>query len=77
MNALNVSSKSVTLTRPLPPLVVDLGRGHFAWIQDGHGFTLATEVGEWHPIVDAHGIGGTVLNAAQIAVLVAEFGRPL
>lgn len=74
---LNVSGKSVTVTRPCPPLVVDLGRGRFAWIEHGHGFTLDTNAGgTWQPIVDAHGIGGSVLQAPAVAELVLEHGRP-
>lgn len=76
MNSLNVSSKPVTVTRALPPLVVDVGNGAFAWIEKGHGFLLHTAVGQWHPLTDAPGIGGTVLKADQVAALVLSFGSP-
>lgn len=77
MNALNVSTRSVTLTRPLPPLVADMGQGYFLWVEKGHGFTLSTATGHWHPLADGEGIGGTVLKDDQVVALVAEFGRPL
>jgi hypothetical protein len=77
MNALNVPSRSVELQRPLPPLVADMGGGYFLWVEGGHGFTLCTAVGQWHPLTDGEGIGGTLLKPEQLAALVLEFGRPL
>lgn len=77
MNALNVTSRPITVTRVLPPLVADMGQGYFLWVEGGRGFTLCTAVGHWHPLADGEGIGGTVLKAEQVAALVAEFGRPL
>ncbi|MDP2270894.1 MAG: hypothetical protein Q8K32_09200 [Archangium sp.] len=77
MNAfLNVASKAVTLTTPRPPLVVALKGGSYAWIHQGHGFLLHRMTRVWAPLVDAEGIGGTVLDASEVAALVAEFGRP-
>lgn len=65
-----------TVTRALPPLVVALKGGSYAWIQHGHGFLLHACSGAWVPLVDAEGIGGHVLKAAQVAALVATYGRP-
>lgn len=71
MNAL-----TETLQQPLP-LVVDLGAGHFAWVEKGRGFTIDTRAsGTWLPLEEAWGIGGTVLQAAAVAELVLNHGRP-
>ncbi len=75
MNALNVSGKAVVLTSR-PPLVVALKGGSYAWIHMGHGFLLHRMTRVWAPLVDAEGIGGTVLDSSEVAALVAEFGRP-
>lgn len=76
MNALNASA-SLQVTRVLPPLVVDLGRGYYAWVERGHGFTLSTASGQWQLMVDAEGLGGTVLTASQVLALVTAYGRPV
>ena len=71
MNALNHN-----ITRTHPPLVVDIGRGYYAWVENGLGFTLSVASGRWQPLVDGSGIGGHVLKAPQVAALVAAYGRP-
>lgn len=76
MNALNRSA-TLHVTTVRPPLVVDLGRGYFAWIEKGHGFTLSAASGQWQPMVDAEGLGGHVLTASQVVALVAAYGRPV
>ncbi|MDP2271233.1 MAG: hypothetical protein Q8K32_10915 [Archangium sp.] len=76
MNALNVASKAVTLATPRPPLVVALKGGSYAWIHQGHGFLLHRMTRQWAPLVDAEGIGGQVLSSAEVAELVATYGRP-
>lgn len=75
MNALNTSAPSAT--NPRPPLVVDLGRGAYAWVENGFGFLLHAGSRQWVPLVDAYGLGGVVLHADKVAELVAAFGRPL
>lgn len=78
MTALHLSDSRVqAVSRSVSPLVVDIGRGCYAWIQDGFGFTLDTRAsGRWQPLVDAIGLGGHVLNAGQVTALVAAYGRP-
>ena len=78
MNTLNMSSAQVAnVTRAVSPLVVDIGRGVYAWIQGGIGFSLDTRAtATWHPLVDAVGLGGHVLTSSQVVALVARYGRP-
>lgn len=69
---------AVTVLRLLPPLVVDLGRGSIAWIENGIGFVLHQGAAHWQPLTDATdlGIGGHVLSPAQVARVVLQHGRP-
>jgi len=68
---------SALVTRPHPPLVVAIGPRVFAWIQNGWGFLLDERSDTtWRPLVDAVGIGGTVLKDDEVAALVATHGRP-
>jgi len=72
VNALNGA-----VTRVLPPIVVDLGHGVYAWIGQGLGFTLDVRgSGQWVPMTDFPEFGGPVLKAGAVAALVATFGRP-
>ncbi|HAM59867.1 MAG TPA: hypothetical protein DCQ64_32425 [Candidatus Rokubacteria bacterium] len=64
--------------RALPPIVVDLGRGCYAWIGGGHGFILDTRgSGVWQPMADVPHFGGHVLTASRVASLAAAYGRPV
>lgn len=68
---------SAEVTRAMPPLVAAPGRGWYAWVQDGRGFTLDTRgAAQWQPMTDAPGLGGHVLTASQVVALVAAHGRP-
>jgi hypothetical protein len=71
-----VSALGPAVINQRPPLVVDLGRGAFAWVEHGFGFILHTGSRQWVPLVDAEGFGGVVLHTDKVAELVAEFGRP-
>jgi hypothetical protein len=75
---LNLSASRVAaVSRAVSPLVVDVGNGCYAWIQDGLGFTLNTRASaQWVPMTDCVGIGGHVLTASQVTALVAAYGRP-
>lgn len=62
-----------------PPLVVDLGRGFYAWMQNAIGFIFTPGLG-WKPITDveAPGIGGRVVTSkAEFDALVKRVGKPL
>jgi len=72
LSAINLSAVISTL----PPLVVAIGRGAYAWIENGLGFLLHSGSRQWVPLVDAEGLGGVVLRADEVTELVAEFGRP-
>jgi hypothetical protein len=77
MNSLS-PTRITSLTRAVSPLVVDVGHGMYAWIQNGHGFTLNTRgSAQWVPMVDCVGIGGHVLTASQVTALVAAYGKPV
>lgn len=67
---------AVTVLRQLPPLVVELRHGAYAWVENGLGFILHAATGRWHPITDATEIGGHVLTPAQVARVVLHHGRP-
>lgn len=69
-------SSAAAQRRPLPPLVVDLGRGSIAWIENGYGFVLHQGAAHWQPITDATDIGGHVLSPAQAARIALKHGRP-
>lgn len=60
----------------MSPLVVELREGAHAWIQDGLGWIRLPGC-SWVPLVDAVGIGGRVLTAHEVWVLVMEAGRPV
>jgi hypothetical protein len=68
---------AVSVVRARPPLVVDLGRGYFAWIERGHGFVLSRCAGQWVPLTEAVVIAGHVMKAPAVGELVLEFGRPM
>lgn len=71
MNALNGN-----IQRAVSPLVAEVGKGQYLWVQDGFGFLLHATAGAWHPITHAFH-GGKVLNESQVVALVAAYGRPL
>ena len=73
---LNVTSRPITVTRVLPPFVVLLKGGSVAWIEHGIGFLCHVGASQWVPLVDAEGVGGQVMTAAEVAAFVATHGRP-
>ena len=64
------------LTPIAPPLVVEIGRGTYAYIHHGTGHLLCVATGQWTPMVDVVGIGGSVLTSSQVLALVETYGRP-
>jgi len=75
VNALNTSS--ATVTPAAEPLVVDLGRGWYGWVENGLGFALDTRCfGRWQPLTDVESFGGTVMKPHQVVALVLAYGRP-
>lgn len=59
------------------PLVVEIARGVWVWIQDGLGFILRSDVGQWVPLADTEGIGGRVLTESAVSALARAYGVPV
>lgn len=62
------------MSAPVRPLVVRVARDVVAWIEAGRGWLLTD--GRWAPLEDAPGVGGRVLLPAEVASVVAAYGRP-
>lgn len=61
----------------LRPLVVEVARCSFVWVQQGRGWLLHTSSRTWVPLEESPGIGGRVLGVTATAALVEIFGSPV